>query len=148
MLRHYMQTWRLAAPQHLTSTATSHVYTVQHHGDTVILKLLTPVGQEDEQGAAAALTWFASHGAIRLLRSDAHALLLEYVGSCTPSLRIILWPQNRVQCPHLKTCWRGQHHGLTPFLLPTRSVGPCLALRHVACHLAPARRDAPTRVSP
>jgi streptomycin 6-kinase len=79
MLRHYMQTWHLTAPQHLASTATSHVYTVQHHGDTVILKLLTPVGQEDEQGATAALVWFAGHGAIRLLRSDARALLLEYV---------------------------------------------------------------------
>jgi streptomycin 6-kinase len=79
MLRHYMQTWHLTAPQHLASTATSHVYIVQHHGDTVILKLLTPVGQEDEQGATAALVWFAGHGAIRLLRADTRALLLEYV---------------------------------------------------------------------
>ena len=55
MLRHYMQIWHLTAPQHLASTATSHVYMVQHHGHTVILKLLTPVGQEDEQGATAAL---------------------------------------------------------------------------------------------
>ena len=83
MLRHYVQTWHLAAPHHLASTTTSHVYTVQHHGATVILKLLTPVGQEDEQGAAAALTWFAGDGAIRLLRSDAHALLLEYVAGDT-----------------------------------------------------------------
>jgi streptomycin 6-kinase len=83
MLRHYVQTWHLVAPHHLASTTTSHVYTVQHHGDTVILKLLTPVGQEDEQGAAAALTWFAGSGSIRLLRSDAHALLLEYVAGDT-----------------------------------------------------------------
>lgn len=74
-----MQTWHLTAPQHFASTATSHVYLVQHHGDTVILKLLTPVGQEDEQGATAALVWFAGHGAIRLLRADTRALLLEYV---------------------------------------------------------------------
>jgi streptomycin 6-kinase len=79
MLRHYVQTWHLGAPHHLASTATSHVYTVQHQGDLVVLKLLTPVGQEDEQGATAALGWFAGHGAICLLRSDTRALLLEYV---------------------------------------------------------------------
>jgi streptomycin 6-kinase len=79
MLLHYVQIWHLSDPQHLASTATSHVYTVKYHGTTVILKLLTTLGQEDEQGAAAALTWFAGRGAIRLWRHDAHALLLEYV---------------------------------------------------------------------
>jgi streptomycin 6-kinase len=85
MLRHYVQTWHLAAPHHLASTTTSHVYTVQHHGDTVLLKVLTPVGQEEEQGAAAALTWFAGAGAMRLWHSDAHTLLLEDVAGDTLS---------------------------------------------------------------
>ena len=96
MLRHYVQTWHLAAPHHLASTTTSHMYTVQHHGDTVILTVLTPVGQEEEQGAAAALTWFAGSSAIRLLRSDAHALLLEY-GLLPISLR------DRGVCPSLQS---------------------------------------------
>ena len=78
MLLHYVQTWKLAELKKLASTATSHLYTAKLHGHTVVLKLLTTVGQEDEQGAAAALTWFAGQGAIRLLRHDAHALLLEY----------------------------------------------------------------------
>jgi streptomycin 6-kinase len=79
MLRHYLQTWKLSEAKFLASTATSHLYTVQRHGTTVVLKLLTTVGRQDEQGAAAALMWFAGQGAIRLLRHDDHALLLEYV---------------------------------------------------------------------
>src|SRR5215475_7209571 len=43
-------------------------------------------------------------------------------GLCTRPLRIIILPSNRVQCPHLSPFWRGQGHGLTPVLLPTRSV--------------------------
>jgi hypothetical protein len=55
--------------------------------------------------------------------------------SCTRPLRINILPPNRVQCPQLNPFWRGQDHGLTPVLLPTRSVRHHMALRHVACHL-------------
>ena len=46
---------------------------------------------------------------------------------------VIHWPQNPVECPHLITLWRGLNHGLTSFLLPTRSIGTRVALRHLAC---------------
>src|SRR4029434_8467826 len=59
----------------------------------------------------------------------------------------ISWPQNPVTCPPLITLWKGQNHGLTSFLLPTRSVGPRLALHHVAPHLAQAKRSHPHRTS-
>ena len=42
---------------------------------------------------------------------------------------------NPVKCPQLNPFWRGQGHGLTPFLLPTRSVSHPMALRHVASHV-------------
>src|SRR6266478_8987759 len=57
------------------------------------------------------------------------------IWSCTRPLRIIILPPNRVQCPQLNPFWRGQGHGLTPVLLPTRSVSHPMALRHVACRL-------------
>src|SRR5690606_5156610 len=55
------------------------VYTVQAEGETVVLKLLTPIGIEDEQQGAVALRWFEGEGAVQLLRADTEAHLLEYV---------------------------------------------------------------------
>src|SRR5215510_2837750 len=52
--------------------------------------------------------------------------------SCTHLLRIIPSAQKPGKMPHLTTLWRGQGHGLASFLLPTRSVGDRMALRHVA----------------
>src|SRR5215470_11695915 len=45
----------------------------------------------------------------------------------------ISWASKPGTMPHLTTLWRGQCHGVTPFLLSTRSVGPRVALRHAAC---------------
>src|SRR5262249_37587392 len=55
------------------------------------------------------------------------------VRSCTRALRIIPLPLKPATMPHLTILERGQGHGFTPFLLPTRSVGPRVALRHAAC---------------
>src|SRR4029450_2653076 len=60
-------------------------------------------------------------------------------GSCTSPLRIIPSAQKPGTMPHLTTLWRGQGHGLASFLLPTRSVGDHMALRHVASHWVQAR---------
>src|SRR5262245_26917506 len=67
------------------------------------------------------------------------------VGSCTPLLRIIPSAQKPGTMPHLTTLWRGPCHGVASFLLPTRSVGDHLALRHVASHWVQARPARPTR---
>jgi hypothetical protein len=53
--------------------------------------------------------------------------------SCTRSLRIIPLPLKPATMPRLTMPERGQYHGFTPFLLPTRSGGPRVALRHAAC---------------
>lgn len=77
-LSHYLSTWNLSDPQLLAQTATSHVYTVALDGTRAVLKLLTPLGEKDERFGAIALRHWNGRGAVRLLRDDAHAQLLEY----------------------------------------------------------------------
>lgn len=77
-LTHYLETWDLSDPQPLAQTRTSHVYTVRCDGETAVLKLLTPMGAKDEFAGAVALRHFDGRGAVRLLRHDERAHLLEY----------------------------------------------------------------------
>ena len=58
--------------------------------------------------------------------------LERFVGSCTGPLRIIISPPKPGKMPQLNPFWKGQGHGFTPVVLPTRSVGSPLALRPVA----------------
>jgi streptomycin 6-kinase len=76
-LNHYLVAWNLSNPQFLTQTVTSHIYTVMHDNETVVLKLLSP-SETDEQRGALALRYFEGRGAVRLLRYDEGAHLMEY----------------------------------------------------------------------
>ena len=76
-LKYYLASWNLSNPQFLTQTMTSHIYTVTYETETVILKLLSP-SETDEQRGAVALRYFDGHGAVRLLRYDEGAQLMEY----------------------------------------------------------------------
>jgi streptomycin 6-kinase len=76
-LNYYLEAWNLSNPQPLTETPTSQLYTVRHEDETVVLKLLTEYGWEEQRGAAA-LGCFGGHGAVRLYRMDEKAQLLEY----------------------------------------------------------------------
>ena len=76
-LNYYLAAWNLSNPQLLTQTVTSHIYTVTHDTETVILKLLSP-SETEEQSGAVALRYFDGHGAVRLLRYDEGAHLMEY----------------------------------------------------------------------
>lgn len=76
-LNHYLAAWDLANPHLLTQTMTSHIYTVTHGAETVVLKLLSP-SESDEQRGALALRYFGGQGAVRLLRDDHGAQLIEY----------------------------------------------------------------------
>ncbi|MCB9451216.1 MAG: phosphotransferase [Anaerolineaceae bacterium] len=77
-LHHYLNHWSLATPELLAETFTSTVYTVRADSATAVLKLLKPVGIFDESAGAVALGCFNGQGAVRLLRQDAGAHLLEY----------------------------------------------------------------------
>ena len=76
-LTYYLSEWRLANPQILTQTLTSHIYIVTHDSETAILKLLAASEKEEQRGAAA-LHHFDGRGAVRLLRYDEGAQLIEY----------------------------------------------------------------------
>ncbi len=77
-LQYYLDHWTLNDPQPLAETFTSHVYTVRSEGKTLVLKLLKPVAEEERTGALA-LHYFDGQGAVRLLRDDDWAHLLEYL---------------------------------------------------------------------
>ncbi len=79
-LNHYLRLWNLSDPEPLAQTPTSHVYAAYRNGEKVVLKLLTPVGAEDENDGAVALRHFDGCGAVRLLDYDGGAHLLEYAG--------------------------------------------------------------------
>lgn len=76
-LNQYLAAWELSNPHVLTQTSTSHIYTVTHRAETVVLKLLMPSETEEQRGAPA-LRYFNGRGAVRLLRSDEGAQLMEY----------------------------------------------------------------------
>ena len=76
-LNYYLTEWNLSNPQLLTQTMTSHIYTVTHNTETIVLKLLSPSETEEQRGALA-LRYFDGCGAVRLLRYDEGAHLLEY----------------------------------------------------------------------
>ncbi|MBN8595904.1 MAG: phosphotransferase [Anaerolineae bacterium] len=84
----YLQAWSLTDAHLLTTTATSSIYTVQHQGETVVLKLLNEVGAADEGGGAVALDYWQGQGAVRLLQQDAHAHLLEYAEGADLAKRV------------------------------------------------------------
>lgn len=76
-LDYYLTAWDLSNPQLLSQTMTSHIYTVVHGDAMVILKLLSS-SEVDEQRGALALRYFDGCGAVRLLRHDNSAQLMEY----------------------------------------------------------------------
>ena len=76
-LYYYLTAWNLSNPKFLTQTMTSHIYTVTYGTETVLLKMLSP-SEIDEQRGAVALRYFDGHGAVRLLRYDEGAHLMEY----------------------------------------------------------------------
>jgi len=79
-LDHYLRLWKLRDPELLAQTATGTTYKVMYEGESAVLKLLTPVGAEDEHGAVVALRYFDGYGAVRLLAADERAHLLEFAG--------------------------------------------------------------------
>ncbi len=79
-LNHYLRLWNLRDPEPVAQTPRGVVYTVYQNTEKVVLKLLTPIGAEDESSGAVALRYFDGQGAVRLLEHDEEAHLLEYAG--------------------------------------------------------------------
>ena len=79
-LAYYLRLWNLSDPEPLAHSPRGDVYTVYQNTEKVVLKLLTPIGVEDESDGVIALRYFDGHGAVRLLAHDDRAHLLEYAG--------------------------------------------------------------------
>ena len=75
----YVQEWKLIDPHLLAETATSHLFAVGWNGQPAVLKLCTPAGMQDEKAGTIALRCFHGKAAVRLLRYNDQAQLLEYV---------------------------------------------------------------------
>lgn len=80
LLDDYLRRWNLRDPVSLARTPTSELYQVMQGNQQAVLKLLTPIGAEDEALGVAALRYFDGEGAVRLLAHDEQAHLLEYAG--------------------------------------------------------------------
>lgn len=78
-LNHYIRLWNLKNPELIAETVMSHIYRVEAEGEVLALKLLSEDGAYDEGKGALALDYFGGHGAVRLLRYDAGAHLMEFV---------------------------------------------------------------------
>ena len=76
----YLHQWNLRHPQLMAQSERGDVYVADQNGQRVVLKLLTPIGVEDESDGVLALRYFNGHGAVRLLAHDERAQLLEYAG--------------------------------------------------------------------
>ena len=75
----YAKLWNLSGARHLARTPTGLLHCVTcADGTRAVLKCLTDVGQRAEQSAPAVLRAFNGAGAVRLLRSDKGAHLIEY----------------------------------------------------------------------
>ena len=77
LLENCLHRWSLSDPYLLAETPTSQVYTVWFEDTQVVLKVLKPLGYEEKTGAAA-LRYFNGSGAVKLLRANEDAYLLEY----------------------------------------------------------------------
>ena len=90
-LEKYAKSWDLSAPQPLAQTSTSVLYKAESPDGPCVLKLLNPIGIEDEGASAGLLEYWNGDGAVKLLRHSADALLLDYIGG--PELSSLL-PEN------------------------------------------------------
>lgn len=78
-LAHYTKTWNLSAPEPLAETDTSVLFRAGSPDGACVLKLLKPVGIEDEGASAGLLAYWNGDGAVKLLRHSEDALLLDHI---------------------------------------------------------------------
>jgi streptomycin 6-kinase len=75
----YKSLWALSNLTPIAKTITSNLYKADRDDTIVVLKVLTPLGMSDEAPGALFLEWLDGDGAVRILRHDAGAHLLEYL---------------------------------------------------------------------
>jgi len=79
-LDHYCKIWGLRPLRKLSEDRpTSQIHKVDFDGRPAVLKLLTPLGAEDERHGAWALRLWAGNGAANVYQADEGAHLLEFI---------------------------------------------------------------------
>jgi streptomycin 6-kinase len=85
-LHRYLHPRTLREPELPARRPTGDIYTAFQGDEKVVLKLLTPVGVEDEADGVAALRYFDGQGAVRLLAYDERAHVGVWIGRMTLEL--------------------------------------------------------------
>jgi streptomycin 6-kinase len=75
----YSTMWKLTEPVLIKSRFTSKIYRVQFQNAAAILKLFNENCKQTESISSLTLRCFGSHGAVKLLKSDGGAHLLEFI---------------------------------------------------------------------
>lgn len=78
LLNFCMKDWGLSNTQRIAETNTSSIYKANIEKEVVILKILKAEGAVDEKNGGDALMYFSGQGAVRVLKYNNQALLLEY----------------------------------------------------------------------
>lgn len=82
--KYFEKLWKLQDVQNLSKVYTSGPYIAQYKNNAAVLKIIKP--ESDEQNSPAILRYFDAEGAVKLLKSEDNALLLEYLDP-EPELR-------------------------------------------------------------
>jgi len=79
VLSEYITNWDLSCVEQIATTPTSQIFKIFHKNKSAVLKLLTEKGKQSEGTSASALKFFDGKGAVKLLKNDMGALLLEFI---------------------------------------------------------------------
>jgi streptomycin 6-kinase len=108
----YLDRWELLRDGEPLVTATATLVPVRRHGDPALLKILS--GASDEALAARALRHFAGHGAVRVLREDRGAVLLQRAVPGAPLSALVAAGHDDEATAVLADAMLRLHHGKRP----------------------------------
>jgi streptomycin 6-kinase len=138
---YYIDSWQLVDCRRLSSSPWSEVFSVEYLGQPSILKLVKPGCDEAE--SAAVLEYFAGRGAVRLLRQEWQAMLLERLEP-EPSLKRMVLGGHDDEATRIMAAIIAQLHEKRPQPIPpdTRTLK-----RHFRALFEKAEMDSRQQVS-
>ncbi|HVZ13755.1 MAG TPA: aminoglycoside phosphotransferase family protein [Bauldia sp.] len=108
----YLDRWALTRDGEPLVAATATLLPVRWRGDPALLKILS--GASDEALAARALRHFAGHGAVRVLREDRGAVLLQRAVPGSPLSALVAAGHDDEATAILAEAMLRLHHGKRP----------------------------------
>ena len=108
----YLDRWELTRDGEAVVTATATLVPVRRRGEPALLKILS--GASDEALAARALRYFAGHGAVRVLREDRGAVLVQRPVPGSPLSALVAAGRDDEATAVLAEAMLRLHHGKRP----------------------------------